>query len=159
MPITGLATLAQWGHFGIFLFFEYLKKFRRPNRSGVHVGEDQTLCAIFVPLPYWTYLCVWSVTPWHICPPCPKVWHCDIFVPPSLVNLPLCLECDTVKYLSPLPMYLLSFKSVTVWPICPPPVKCDHVTYLSPLPYWTHLLFGVWHCDIFVPPAHVLASF
>ena len=39
------------------------------------------------PPPYWTYLCVWSVTLWHICPPWPctcfllKVWQCDIFVP------------------------------------------------------------------------------
>ena len=48
------------------------------------------------------------------------VWQCAIFVPPSLLNLPLCLECDTVTYLSPLPMYLLPFKSVTVWHICPP---------------------------------------
>ena len=224
MPITGLATLAQWGHFGIFLFFEYLKKFRRPNRSGVHVGEDQyfkrnlkcndcncfpvvlccsdiyhnvvlywcrikiLICVKFItsqsvslwPRPYLLWYTLLYTERVHLCsetlinctyfllagfllmwkrgtwihgsgllryalelPPLPLcgsmsadastkgfagpvhfillcrlnifyiysllnsehtfVWQCAIFVPPTLLNLPLCLECDTVTYLSPLP--------------------------------------------------------
>ena len=136
----------------IFLNIQKTKKFQNAHHWTRYARPVRAFWNFFV---FWIFKKIQTTEPLRRTRGRGSDTMCHI-CPPTILTIHLCLECDTVTYLSPSPYtcFLLKVwqcdifvppltpigwgpKMVWNMPLC---LGCDTVTYLSPSPSYTWLL-------------------